>query len=87
MKSHTIGKGWEGKVHRVVALLSRAAWAKANLGPDGRPRKKHRPYRIPEEASELVRVMGLRDRREAEYQAKSIMEDLRRRGVEIDASE
>ena len=63
---------WEKKAHKIIAALSRAAWLKANQLPNGRLRKKHVPYTIPEVAEKLVEILGMHDRKEAEERAKSI---------------
>jgi len=39
---------------------------------------------MPAEADELVKILGMQDRRVAERKAKEIMEGLRRAGLEID---
>ena len=75
---------WESKVERVIGKLSYAAWDAANHDRSGHRYKRHRPYRLPEEADELVKTLGMRDRRAAEIKAKEIMEGLRRAGLEID---
>lgn len=75
---------WENKVERVIAKLSYASWYKANHDRAGRRYKKHRPYRLPEEASELVATLGDHNRRRAEIRAKEIMEGFRRAGADID---
>jgi len=54
---------WEHKAHCIVAKHSRAAWL-AN--------KKRAGYRIPEIASALVAVLGWKDRRAAEVEAKRL---------------
>ena len=75
---------WEDKVNEVIAQLSRAAWHAANTDRQGKPYKKHHAYRIPEEATELVKCLGMHNRRTAEIRAKEIMEGLRLAGVPID---
>ena len=63
---------WEDKVNEVIAQLSRAAWHAANTDKQGKPYKKHHAYRIPEEAAELVKCLGMHNRRTAEIHAKEI---------------
>ncbi len=75
---------WESKVQRVIGKLSYVAWDAANHDASGRRYKRHRPYRMPAEADELVKILGMQDRRVAERKAKEIMEGLRRAGLEID---
>lgn len=71
---------WQAKVNRVIAQLSHAAWRAANHDKHGRRYARHRPYRIPQEASDLVEALG----RDDETDAKAIMESLRRAGKRID---
>ena len=75
---------WENKVEEVIGKLSRIAWYQANHDKQGKQYKKHRPYRVPEEASLLVTYLGMHDRKEAENLAKSYMHLLRIRGLPID---
>lgn len=76
--------GWEHKAADVVSKLSYQSWYQANHDKHGHRYKRHHPYSIPEEAEELVRILGMHDRRAAEIQAKEIMEQLRREGRKID---
>lgn len=76
--------GWEAKVERVIGQLSAQAYRAANTDPSGRRYKRHHPYRVPEEAERLVQLLGSRDRKAAEIEAKEIMEGLRRSGAAID---
>jgi hypothetical protein len=75
---------WENKVEKVIGRMAQAAWHQANHDKTGKKYKKHRPYRLPEEAEELVKILGMHDRKRAEMKAKEIMEGLRRSGVAID---
>lgn len=52
---------WEDKAHRLIALLCRASYKQANA----RPRKKHRPYSVPETAQELIACLDTRDEKRA----------------------
>lgn len=67
---------WHTKAHSYVAELSQQAWEKANRLPNGRLRKRHVPYRIPDEAAALVDFMGRND----EEGAKALMLNLNQRG-------
>lgn len=76
---------WEKKVDRVIAALAQQAYREANYARRGRKKaKRHRPYRLPEEADRLVKCLGDRDRKRGERTCKEIMEGLRRRGAKID---
>ena len=75
---------WENKVEEVIGKLNHIAWFQANHDKQGKRFKKHRPYRVPEEAQRLVECLGMHDRREAEIQAKEYMELLRIRRLPID---
>ena len=63
---------WEEKVHRIISALSMEAFNLANRLPNGRLRKKHVPYRIPDSAERLVECLGMKDRSAAEETAKAI---------------
>ena len=63
---------WENKVEEVIGKLNHIAWFQANHDKQGKRFKKHRPYRVPEEAQRLVECLGMHDRREAEIQAQRI---------------
>lgn len=77
-------EGWEKKVESVIGRLSHIAWHQANHDKLGNRYKRHHPYRIPEEAQELVKCLGMHDRRAAEIRAKEIMWGLRDSQVPID---
>jgi hypothetical protein len=49
---------WEIKAHAIVAALSFQAWRAANVKADGRRRKRHVPYTIPDVAARLVKALG-----------------------------
>ena len=76
--------GWEEKVQRVIGKLSAEAYRRANTDRTGKKFKRHRPYRIPEEAEALVKCLGDHNRARGEEACKTMMEQLRRQGVEID---
>lgn len=75
---------WESKVQQVIGVLAATAYKKANYNKQGRKYKKHRPYRIPEEADQLVQCLGDRNRKRGEITCKRIMEGLRQAQVPID---
>ena len=75
--------GWETKVHGVIAKLSYAAWRTSNY-KDGNRYRRHRPYALPDEARALVDALGMNDRFLAELKAKSVLDQLRRAGTDID---
>jgi hypothetical protein len=62
---------WEEKAHRLVAAECLAAWRHANLLPSGKRRARHVPYSVPTSAARLVELLGRKDRRAAELDAKS----------------
>lgn len=59
---------WREKAHRIIAALCRDSYEHANRLPDGRLRKRHVPYSVPETARRLVAALGADD----EELAKSI---------------
>lgn len=59
---------WREKAHRVIGQLAHAAYEKANRLPNGRLRKRHVPYALPEVARALVECLGTDD----EARAKGI---------------
>lgn len=59
---------WRAKAHHLIGALSRASWESANRMPNGRLRKKHVPYSIPEVAQRLIKALDEND----EETAKSI---------------
>jgi hypothetical protein len=60
---------WQDKAHKIIGTLSRESYEKENRLPNGRFRKKHRPYSIPATAKALVEALGRND----EEGAKAIM--------------
>lgn len=75
---------WEEKVHKVIGKLAAQAYKQTNYDRQGHKYKKHRPYRLPEEADSLVKCLGDKDRVRGEHTCKEIMEGLRRSREEID---
>lgn len=75
---------WEDKVNKVIARLAYQEWYRSNHDRQGRQYKRHRTYTIPEEANELVKALGMKDRKQAETLAKGIMEGMRIQGKAID---
>lgn len=75
---------WEDKVQRVIGRLSYASWYEANHDASGHRYKRHRPYSIPQEARDLVEILGMKNRREAEHRAKEAMMLYRQQGLPID---
>ena len=66
---------WEQKAHRLIAELARQEFERSNRLPNGRLRARHKPYSLPPVAQQLVEILGLHDRTEAEHRAKSIFLD------------
>lgn len=56
-----MGGGWYEKADRIVGRLCKAEWERTNLGPNGRPFRRARPYSVPPAAAELVAAMGRND--------------------------
>lgn len=63
---------WQDKAHRLIGEMARSAYEKANRLPDGRFRKKHISYSLPEDAHRLVRFLGADD----ETGAKALFQEL-----------
>ncbi len=64
---------WEQKAHTIIGQLSFEAFDKANpKNKFGSRPKKQKPYTIPQTADELVKILGMVDRKEAEEMAKVI---------------
>ena len=49
------------KAMRVIHEDCHAAWQEENILPNGRKRKKHRPYSVPARAAALVKALGKDD--------------------------
>jgi hypothetical protein len=56
---------WRDKAHKVIGEYSLAAYRQANILPNGRKRRQHVPYHIPEIASSLIAALGADDEVEA----------------------
>lgn len=54
-------KPWEERAHKIIAAMSRASYEQANRLPNGKLRKRHRPYAIPSDAQTLVDCLGRND--------------------------
>ena len=52
---------WKEKAHAVIAALSKKSYEQANRLSNGRLRKRHVPYSIPEQAQQLVKCLGNED--------------------------
>lgn len=53
------------KAHRLIAEECRASYERANRLPNGRLRKRHVPYPVPETAERLVTILGRDDEQAA----------------------
>lgn len=60
---------WIVKANRIIAALCRESYLAANRLPNGKMRKRHVPYTIPESARALVDALN----RDDEYEAKRLM--------------
>jgi hypothetical protein len=63
---------WEDKAHRLIAKMAMQAYEQSNRLSNGRLRKKHVPYSLPEMAHQLVAILGDHDRASAELHAKQL---------------
>jgi hypothetical protein len=63
---------WEDKAASIISNLCTESYRQANLLPNGTWRKKHRPYTVPPLAQQLVDILGLHDRVEAEERTKAL---------------
>ena len=61
-------KPWKNKVHRIISKLSMKAYHEANTLKNGRIRKKHKSYTVPQIVDELIECLNNND----EQRAKSI---------------
>lgn len=57
----TTMKPWERKAHAIIARLSMDAWRTANTLANGRRRKRHVPYTVPDIVRQLVDALGRAD--------------------------
>ena len=62
-------KTWHDAVKAVIAEECAAAHRKANMTRDGRKRRKHVPYHVPEIARAMVESLN----RDDEYEAKRLL--------------
>lgn len=60
---------WQLAARRMVAEACREEWRKANVRKNGRARRKHVPYRVPEWCESLLKAVET----EHETEAKRIM--------------
>lgn len=56
---------WRHKAQRLIAQYSLASYREANVLPNGRKRRRHVPYSIPEIARALVAALNRDDELEA----------------------
>jgi hypothetical protein len=59
---------WEQKASSIVKKLAQAAYEDSG----NRVGKKHKPYRLPVFADELIKCLNMHDRQEAEKRSKSL---------------
>lgn len=52
---------WREKAKRIIAALSKQSYERENRLPNGKLRKKHRPYSIPETAEKLLKTLDTND--------------------------
>lgn len=71
---------WRHKAEQVIFTIAFREWEKVNRLPNGRIRKKHKKYTLPDECHALVEALGRND----EQTAKEVMELMRIRGISID---
>lgn len=65
---------WESKAHKVIGELCYAEWDKANRYVKGKGRpKKTRPYTVPDIAADLMKMLAMKDRSEAEREIKALL--------------
>ena len=56
---------WRNKAHKIINNLCRESYLKSNLLPNGKLRKKHVPYAVPEAAEELIKCLNNNDEKRA----------------------
>jgi len=61
---------WQTKAHRLIAAMCAHAQQKANRLPNGRMRRKHRPYAVPADAVRLLECLDTND----EIRAKQLFQ-------------
>ena len=52
---------WREKAKWIIATLSKESYERENRLPNGKLRKKHRPYSIPETAEKLLDALNKND--------------------------
>jgi hypothetical protein len=58
---------WEDKANQIIADMSADAYRAANIMKNGRKRKHHVPYTLPETALALVECLGTNDEERAKH--------------------
>ena len=56
---------WRNKAHKIINSLCRQSYLKENQLNNGKLRKKHVPYSVPEEAKELIDCLNRNDEEKA----------------------
>lgn len=64
---------WRDEVEEVIAKIAMRAWRETNILPNGKVRKRKKPYTLPEVVDDLVRCLGDHDQRRGEERAKAIL--------------
>ena len=59
---------WEEKAHAIIRALCQEEYVRMNPQPG----KRHVPYNVPALAQQLVDILALKDRKEAEERAKAL---------------
>ena len=54
-------RGWRDKAHEIIAALCRASYEASNRLPNGKLRKRHVPYSVPDTARALFAALGADD--------------------------
>lgn len=52
---------WRDKANRIIGELCLSSYLQANTRPDGTRYRKHRPYRVPDDAEMLIRCLAESD--------------------------
>ena len=60
---------WQDQVKRAIGALCRVSYLQANLLPNGKLRRRHVPYSVPDVAQDLIDCLNTDD----EERAKAIM--------------
>jgi len=56
---------WHNKAHEIIARHSLQSYQQANILPNGKARKRHVPYSIPEIATAMVAALNSDNEHEA----------------------